>query len=49
MAVRLISFTPLGTCHKLAGGEGGGNRGRVIKKWAVKKGRVTQMYANVMI
>ena len=46
----------VGTCQKLAGGEGGGNRGRVTtfwdcrkgrghEKWAVKRGRVMQMYA----
>ena len=46
-----------GTCQKLAGGEGGGNRGggghnflslrkgRGHEKWAVKRGRVMQIYA----
>ena len=45
----------LGTCHKLAGGRGWKRReghnflrlrkGRGHKKWAVKRGRVMQMYA----
>ena len=46
----------LGTCHKLAGGSGWKQReghdflrlrkGRGHEKWAVKRGRVMQMYAS---
>ena len=48
------NYFVLGTCQKLAGGKGGGNRGRVTtfrdrrkgkghEKWAVERGRVMQI------
>ena len=52
----VILFFNLGTCQKLAGGEGGWKqrgghnflslrKGRGHEKWAVKRGRVMQIYA----
>ena len=52
-----IYYASLGTCQKLAGGGGGGwkqreshkflrlRKGRGHEKWAVKRGRIMQIYA----
>ena len=53
-AGRQLDSIVLGTCQKVAGGKGGGNRGRVTTfwdcrkgrghaKWAIKRGRVMQI------